>query len=150
MNEYVQIIRSVSQWSTGTSQTEGSIHSAYCSLIESAEHFIYIEVGELYLMKYFLFLRCWLLNELLVFKIVHFLCWPFCYCCFLLPESVFHFRSFRRWNHTEPHLGSIIQTYCASIQRTEIFPGYCCLTAHTRFPGTYFFGVSPPQVLVIN
>lgn len=38
-----QIIRSVSQWSTGTSQTEGSIHSAYCSLIESAEHFIYIE-----------------------------------------------------------------------------------------------------------
>ncbi|KAL5786767.1 hypothetical protein ACOSQ2_009159 [Xanthoceras sorbifolium] len=38
-----QVIRSVSQWSAGTSQTEESIHSAYCSLIENAEHFIYIE-----------------------------------------------------------------------------------------------------------
>ncbi|CAM8888686.1 unnamed protein product [Rhodiola kirilowii] len=38
-----QIIRSVSQWSAGTSQTEDSIHSAYCSFIENAEHFIYIE-----------------------------------------------------------------------------------------------------------
>ncbi|KAF5752177.1 Phospholipase D P1 ZETA 1 isoform 1 [Tripterygium wilfordii] len=38
-----QIIRSVSQWSAGTSQTEESIHCAYCSLIERAEHFIYIE-----------------------------------------------------------------------------------------------------------
>jgi len=34
----------VSQWSAGTSQTEESIHSAYCSLIEKAEYFIYIEV----------------------------------------------------------------------------------------------------------
>ncbi|XP_062108661.1 phospholipase D zeta 1 isoform X1 [Humulus lupulus] len=38
-----QVIRSVSQWSAGTSQTEESIHIAYCSLIEKAEHFIYIE-----------------------------------------------------------------------------------------------------------
>ncbi|XVF62533.1 hypothetical protein PTKIN_Ptkin09bG0015700 [Pterospermum kingtungense] len=38
-----QIIRSVSQWSAGTSQTEESIHCAYCSLIEKAEHFVYIE-----------------------------------------------------------------------------------------------------------
>ncbi|XP_048135350.1 phospholipase D zeta 1 isoform X4 [Rhodamnia argentea] len=38
-----QVIRSVSQWSAGTSQTEESIHNAYCSLIEKAEHFIYIE-----------------------------------------------------------------------------------------------------------
>ncbi|XP_021282622.1 phospholipase D zeta 2 isoform X2 [Herrania umbratica] len=40
---HCQVIRSVSQWSAGTSQTEDSIHSAYCSLIEKAEHFIYIE-----------------------------------------------------------------------------------------------------------
>ncbi|KAK6930210.1 Phospholipase D-like domain [Dillenia turbinata] len=38
-----QVIRSVSQWSAGTSQIEESIHNAYCSLIEKAEHFIYIE-----------------------------------------------------------------------------------------------------------
>ncbi|XP_004296873.1 PREDICTED: phospholipase D p1 isoform X1 [Fragaria vesca subsp. vesca] len=38
-----QVIRSVSQWSSGTSQVEDSIHSAYCSLIDKAEHFIYIE-----------------------------------------------------------------------------------------------------------
>ncbi|KAM7272332.1 hypothetical protein ACFE04_026995 [Oxalis oulophora] len=40
---HCQIIRSVSQWSAGTSQTEESIHDAYCSLIHKAEHFIYIE-----------------------------------------------------------------------------------------------------------
>ncbi|KAL9235011.1 hypothetical protein vseg_009814 [Gypsophila vaccaria] len=40
---HCQIIRSVSQWSAGTSQDEDSIHKAYCSLIEKAEHFIYIE-----------------------------------------------------------------------------------------------------------
>ncbi|XLR51880.1 hypothetical protein HN51_002614 [Arachis hypogaea] len=38
-----QVIRSVTQWSAGTSQTEESIHKAYCSLIEKAEYFIYIE-----------------------------------------------------------------------------------------------------------
>ncbi|GJT65663.1 phospholipase D zeta 1-like protein [Tanacetum coccineum] len=38
-----QVIRSVSQWSGGTSQTEDSIHKAYCYLIEKAEKFIYIE-----------------------------------------------------------------------------------------------------------
>ncbi|XP_047334526.1 phospholipase D zeta 1-like [Impatiens glandulifera] len=38
-----QAIRSVSQWSAGTSQVEESIHNAYCYLIERAEHFIYIE-----------------------------------------------------------------------------------------------------------
>ncbi|KAK4795592.1 hypothetical protein SAY86_027918 [Trapa natans] len=38
-----QVVRSASQWSVGTSQTEDSIHKAYCLLIERAEHFIYIE-----------------------------------------------------------------------------------------------------------
>ncbi|KAL2464198.1 Phospholipase D p1 [Forsythia ovata] len=38
-----QVIRSVSQWSAGTSQIEESIHVAYCSLIEKAEHYVYIE-----------------------------------------------------------------------------------------------------------
>ncbi|CAK9166850.1 unnamed protein product [Ilex paraguariensis] len=38
-----QVIRSVSQWSAGTGQTEDSIHKAYCSLIDKAEHFVYIE-----------------------------------------------------------------------------------------------------------
>ncbi|XP_074591557.1 phospholipase D zeta 1-like [Curcuma longa] len=38
-----QVIRSVGPWSAGTSQTEESIHKAYVSLIEKAEHFIYIE-----------------------------------------------------------------------------------------------------------
>ncbi|KAJ0802483.1 putative phospholipase D [Helianthus annuus] len=38
-----QVVRSVSQWSAGTSQVEESIHNAYCSLIEKAEHFVYIE-----------------------------------------------------------------------------------------------------------
>ncbi|XP_031103467.1 phospholipase D zeta 1-like isoform X1 [Ipomoea triloba] len=40
-----QVIRSVSHWSAGTSYTEDSIHTAYCSLIENAEHFVYIEGG---------------------------------------------------------------------------------------------------------
>ncbi|MCL7042916.1 hypothetical protein MKW94_009624 [Papaver nudicaule] len=40
---HCQVIRSVSQWSAGTSQTEDSIHNAYCSLIDQAEHYIYIE-----------------------------------------------------------------------------------------------------------
>nr|XP_027114761.1 phospholipase D zeta 1-like isoform X1 [Coffea arabica] len=40
---YCQIIRSVSNWSAGISRTEDSIHRAYCSMIEKAEHFIYIE-----------------------------------------------------------------------------------------------------------
>ncbi|KAL8209998.1 hypothetical protein R6Q57_006730 [Mikania cordata] len=38
-----QVLRSVSQWSAGTSQVEESIHNSYCSLIEKAEHFVYIE-----------------------------------------------------------------------------------------------------------
>ncbi|KAL8157962.1 phospholipase D zeta 1-like isoform X2 [Apium graveolens] len=38
-----QVIRSISQWSAGTSQVEESIHRTYCSLIEKAEHFVYIE-----------------------------------------------------------------------------------------------------------
>ncbi|KAL5138709.1 Phospholipase D zeta 1 [Glycine soja] len=40
-----RVIRSVSQWSAGTSQPEESIHTAYCSLIEEAKHFIYIEIS---------------------------------------------------------------------------------------------------------
>lgn len=43
---HLQVVRSVSQWSTGASQPEESIHKAYCSLIEKAEHFIYIEVSK--------------------------------------------------------------------------------------------------------
>jgi phosphatidylserine/phosphatidylglycerophosphate/cardiolipin synthase-like enzyme len=39
-----QVVRSVGQWSAGTTQIEGSIHNAYFSLIEKAEHFVYIEV----------------------------------------------------------------------------------------------------------
>jgi phospholipase D1/2 len=40
----IQVIRSVGHWSAGTSQAEEqSIHAAYCSLIEKAENFIYIE-----------------------------------------------------------------------------------------------------------
>lgn len=39
-----QVVRSVGLWSAGTSQPEeASIHAAYCSLINKAEHFIYIE-----------------------------------------------------------------------------------------------------------
>ncbi|CAH9073877.1 unnamed protein product [Cuscuta epithymum] len=38
-----QIIRSVSQWSAGTRYTEDSIHTTYCSLIENAEYFVFIE-----------------------------------------------------------------------------------------------------------
>ncbi|KAG1371287.1 Phospholipase D zeta 2 [Cocos nucifera] len=38
-----QVIRSAGQWSAGTSQTEESIHNAYFSVIEKAEHFVYIE-----------------------------------------------------------------------------------------------------------
>jgi hypothetical protein len=41
----LQVLRSVSQWSAGTSQIEESIHNAYCTLIHRAEHFIYIEVS---------------------------------------------------------------------------------------------------------
>ncbi|GJS16482.1 hypothetical protein Tco_0410954 [Tanacetum coccineum] len=40
-----QVLRIVSQWSAGTGQVEESIHKAYCSFIEKAEHFIYIKVG---------------------------------------------------------------------------------------------------------
>ncbi|XP_061363302.1 phospholipase D zeta 1-like isoform X2 [Gastrolobium bilobum] len=40
---HCQVLRSVDHWSAGTGQTEKSIHTAYCSLIEKAEHFIYIE-----------------------------------------------------------------------------------------------------------
>ncbi|XP_022156371.1 phospholipase D zeta 2-like isoform X2 [Momordica charantia] len=38
-----QVIRSVSQWSAGTSKPEASIHGAYCFAIQEAKHFIYIE-----------------------------------------------------------------------------------------------------------
>lgn len=38
-----QVLRSVSQWSAGTSQIEESIHKAYCSLIEKAENYLYLE-----------------------------------------------------------------------------------------------------------
>jgi len=59
-----QVIRSVGQWSAGTSQTEESIHNAYFSLIEKAEHFIYIEVRILWIYCANLCnvqITCWLL-----------------------------------------------------------------------------------------
>ncbi|KAF3784500.1 Phospholipase D zeta 1 [Nymphaea thermarum] len=37
------VVRSVGQWSVGTSQSKESIHNAYCAIIEKYEHFIYIE-----------------------------------------------------------------------------------------------------------
>ncbi|XP_012088961.3 phospholipase D zeta 1 isoform X2 [Jatropha curcas] len=40
---HCQVIRSVSQWSAGVGQPEESIHNAYCTLIQKAQHFIYIE-----------------------------------------------------------------------------------------------------------
>jgi hypothetical protein len=45
---WAQVVRSVGQWSAGTIQIEGSIHNAYFSLIEKAEHFVYIEVCALF------------------------------------------------------------------------------------------------------
>ncbi|THG18669.1 hypothetical protein TEA_005348 [Camellia sinensis var. sinensis] len=52
----LKIIRSVSQWTAGTNQIEESIHNAYCSLIEKAEHFIYIEETSRSFNSLFLFL----------------------------------------------------------------------------------------------
>nr|CAB3461725.1 unnamed protein product [Digitaria exilis] len=43
MPHHHMVVRSVGQWSAGTSQIEGSIHNAYLTLIEKAEHFVYIE-----------------------------------------------------------------------------------------------------------
>lgn len=64
-----QVIRSVSQWSAGTSRTEDSIHIAYCSLIEKAEHFIYIEVHDFifyyFPFVFFFFFNFFLLNVLI-------------------------------------------------------------------------------------
>lgn len=39
----VQTLRSVANWSAGISRTENSIHEAYCHLIRTAKHYIYIE-----------------------------------------------------------------------------------------------------------
>jgi phospholipase D1/2 len=38
----VQVVRSVSEWSLGMS-SEPSVGEAYCTLIDAAQHFIYIE-----------------------------------------------------------------------------------------------------------
>jgi phosphatidylserine/phosphatidylglycerophosphate/cardiolipin synthase-like enzyme len=38
-----QILRSSSSWSTGVEEKEDSIYTAYMDLIETSEHFIYIE-----------------------------------------------------------------------------------------------------------
>jgi len=42
-NLLCQVVRSVSQWSAGTSSRESSIYLAYLTLIRTAQHFIYIE-----------------------------------------------------------------------------------------------------------
>lgn len=39
-----QCVRSVTFWSCGTRTVEHSIQNAYIHMIESAQHFIYIEV----------------------------------------------------------------------------------------------------------
>ena len=39
----VQVLRSVTRWSAMTDKTEDSIHQAYITLIEGAQHYIYIE-----------------------------------------------------------------------------------------------------------
>ncbi len=39
-----QCVRSVSFWSCGTRTVEHSIQNAYIHMIDSAQHFIYIEV----------------------------------------------------------------------------------------------------------
>lgn len=39
----VQILRSASTWSLGTSHTECSIHNAYIQMIEKSDHFVYME-----------------------------------------------------------------------------------------------------------
>ena len=62
----LQVLRSVGFWSAGTSQPEEkSIHTAYCSLIDKAEYFIYIEVIPSYQMIsiYFSGLFCILFLE---------------------------------------------------------------------------------------
>jgi hypothetical protein len=51
----IQVIRSVGPWSAGTTQIEGSIHNAYFSLIEKAEHFVYIEVLYIFLFFSYIF-----------------------------------------------------------------------------------------------
>jgi phosphatidylserine/phosphatidylglycerophosphate/cardiolipin synthase-like enzyme len=42
LHTQVQILRSVSAWSTGVDQPEHSIMNAYVELIESSHHFVYI------------------------------------------------------------------------------------------------------------
>ncbi|RDW60983.1 phospholipase-like protein D1 [Coleophoma cylindrospora] len=39
----VQILRSASDWSLGITETEHSIMTAYCKMIEESEHFVYME-----------------------------------------------------------------------------------------------------------
>ncbi|KAI6248351.1 Phospholipase D1 [Erysiphe necator] len=39
----VQILRSASDWSLGLTETEHSIMTAYCKIIEESEHFVYME-----------------------------------------------------------------------------------------------------------
>jgi phospholipase D1/2 len=39
-----QCVRSVSSWSCGIRTVEHSIHDAYIHMIDSAQHFIYMEV----------------------------------------------------------------------------------------------------------
>lgn len=50
-----QCVRSVSYWSAGVRFIEHSIQDAYVHMIDSAQHFIYIEVNSTY--KYIYLLR---------------------------------------------------------------------------------------------
>lgn len=41
---FLQVLRSVADWSAGLKKTEHSIQNAYIDAIENAEHYIYLEV----------------------------------------------------------------------------------------------------------
>ena len=140
---YVQIVRSVSQWSAGTSQTEESIHNAYCSLIEAAEHFVYIEVQALRLCCHFVVHTIWVL---------HFTSCNdhFCHLLFLsLAESIFHIGSKGGRDHPESRPRVTLQAYPTSAQRREVLPSYCCHTSPARLSGTWleFIIISTPSLL---
>ena len=47
MHLYIQILRSLDDWSGGLSKTEHSVLNAYYHAIDNAEHFIYIEVCDI-------------------------------------------------------------------------------------------------------
>ena len=53
-----QCVRSVSFWSCGTRTVEHSIQNAYIHMIDSAQHFIYIEVNRSQQFQILIFVSC--------------------------------------------------------------------------------------------